>query len=74
MGFTVQSSGFRVQGSEPMWGLAIMIDGLGFGDMDSNFRVYGSGFRVQGSRFGVQGSGFRVQAAGCRVQGAGCRV
>ena len=59
--FSVQGSGFRVQGSV-------------FSVQGSGFRVQGSGFRVQSPGCRVQGSGFRFQVPGFRVQGSEMRV
>jgi len=89
VGFRVQGSGLRVEGS-PSSSLSLSSSSSasfaapssplsplwieGLRDQGSGFRVQGSGFKVQGSGSRVQDSGFRVQSSRLRIQSSGFRA
>ena len=66
---TVQSSGFRVQGSSNMgWGFGFRVSGFEFRVSCFVFRVSCFVFRVLGFGFRVSGFGFRVSGFGFRIR------
>ena len=80
LGFVIQGSTLRVQGSGGfrVRGLTFLmqgrVQGLGCREYGIGFIIYDALSRVQDAGFLIQGLGCRVQGLGFRVQGKGSRV